>query len=137
MSKMEEARIPFSYTEGVEQIYFTLLRGRTHGDYSDGTIRLSCGHESRDTYASTLVHELAHHLDEEEDISGRDSIIIEKRSQARHLSDNYAQKNIGEYVAVGFEVYYFGSRDEKIRMRRKNPRLWNVIKYIHRKYRSK
>lgn len=136
MNEMEEASVPFSYTNGVKKIYFTLLRSNTHGDYSDGNIRLSCGRNSRDMYASTFVHELAHHLDEEEDISGRDSIITEKKRKARYLTDSYARKNVGEYIAVGFEVYYFGSRDERARMRKNNPKLWNVIRHIHRKYRD-
>lgn len=137
MSEMEEAGVPFTFTEGVKKIYFTHLPDGTHGDYNSGNIRLSCGHISRETYASTLVHELAHHLDEEEDISGRESIIVEKRKKARFMTDKYARKNIGEYIAVGFEVYYFGTRIERAKMRKRNPRLYNVIKYLHRKYRSR
>lgn len=135
MSEMEEANVPFSYTEGIERIYFTLLRCSIHGDYKNGKIRLSCGHASRDMHACILVHELAHHIDEEEYISGCDAIISEKKKKSHLMTDIYARKDTSEYVAVGFEVYYFGSNDERTRMRKNNPKLWNAIKRIHNKHR--
>lgn len=137
LSKMEEAGVPIRYSEEVKEIYFTHLKDSTHGDYNDGTIRLSCGHESRQIHEKTLVHELAHHIDAIENISDREHIIVEKRKKAGMLPDTYAKKNVGEYIAIGFEVYYFGSREERAKMRKRNPRLWNVIRYLHRKYKSR
>lgn len=137
MSKMEESNVPFSYTEELKEIYFTLLPGKTHGDYINGRIRLSCGHASSDIQPVTLVHELAHHIDELEDISGRESVAIEKKNKANMLQDKYAQKNISEYVAIGFEVYYFGDKKARAEMKKNNPKLWNTIKNLHSKYRSR
>lgn len=133
MSKMEELNVPFAYTVGLKEIYFTMLQG-LDGDYKNGLIRLSIGMGSRYTLDRTFVHELAHHVDEAEDISGRESIITEKKTSAKELVDTYARKNVCEYVAVGFEVFYCGSKKERSRLRKKNPKLYNVIRYIHRKY---
>ena len=133
---MEELRVPFAYTDELDEIYFTILH-RNHGDYLPSRVRLSCSRQSLDCLESTFVHELGHHIDNVEDISERDSIIEEKRTSARYMSDTYARSGVGEYVAVGFEVYYVGTREQRRRMRGLNPRLYNVISYVHRKYRGK
>lgn len=140
---MEVHKVPIAYTEGLKEIYFTLLpsysKGRvTSGDYDAiGKIRLSCDTTSRDSFDRNLIHELAHHVDEMEGISDRESIIEEKRTSARHIPDAYARKDVSEYVAVGFEIYYFGTRTQRGELRRQNPKLYNVIRYIHRKYSAK
>lgn len=136
MARMEELNVPFGYTEDVKEIYFTVLSGM-HGDYSDGNLRLHCGHESKKIHDRTLIHELAHHVDEVEGISDREGILKEKMKKARYLPDTYARKNLLEYIAVGFEVYYCGTRDEKRKMKRCNPILFNTIRYLHRKYKAR
>lgn len=136
MNRMEELNVPFGYTEDVKEIYFTVLSGM-HGDYSDGNVRLHCGHESKKIHDRTLVHELAHHIDEVEAIGDRPGLAEEKKKKARYLTDSYAKKNVTEYIAVGFEVYYCGSREEKRKMKRCNPRLFNIIRYLHRKYKAR
>ncbi len=83
------------------------------------------------------MHELAHHVDEEEGISDRPGLLEEKKKKARYLPDSYAKKNLLEYVAVGFEVYYCGTREEKRKMKRCNRKLYSIIQYIHRKYKSR
>src|SRR3954468_6303858 len=62
MSEMEELGVPIAYTEGLDDIYLTLLVN-TSGDYRNNKIRLTCCQESRDGPSRILVHELAHHLD--------------------------------------------------------------------------
>ncbi|MHB8407978.1 MAG: anthrax toxin lethal factor-related metalloendopeptidase [Acidiferrobacterales bacterium] len=135
--EMEEHRVPFQYTEGLNEVYFTLLRDNTCGDYINDKIRLSCDSVSQELMGQTLVHELAHHVDEQEDISERDEIKAEKKARAQYMEDKYCKKNAGEYVAVGFEVYYFGSPEEKKKMEIHNPVLFKTIKGIHRKYQAR
>lgn len=136
LSRMEERNVPISYTEDLAEIYFTHLKDKTYGDYADNKIRLSCCVSTTNELDRTLVHELGHHIDEREDISGRTSIIKEKRTCSKFIDDRYADKNIGEYVAVGFEIYYFGTKEVKAKFKKKNPKLFNVIRYLHRKYRN-
>lgn len=131
--RMEELDVPFGYTDELDEIYFTLLPHK-HGDYSPCIIRLSTSHDSLRSIDRTLVHELGHHMDAIEDLSERPSLIEEKRSSARFMSDSYARHDVGEYVAVGFEVYYLGTDEQRRKMREHNPRLYRTIREIHKKY---
>lgn len=133
LAKLEEANVPLSYTKGVHEIQFTLMPG-LHGDYFDGKIRLSCMNQSLPIIAQTFVHELAHHVDEVEDISSSDDLMKEKKRKAKHIDDSYASKNIAEYIAVGFEVFYFGGEEERKKLRECNPKLYRTISRLHRKY---
>lgn len=137
LSKIEEADVPISFTDGLKEIYFTILgeydEGRhLAGDYKDGVIRISTHAISRSDIPQTFVHELAHHVDIEYDISLKKKIIEEKPKAARFMPDRYARKDISEYVACGFEVFYFGTREQRGTFRKSNPRLYNVISYLHR-----
>ncbi len=132
--RMEELGVPLSFTEGLEEIYFTYLRGG-HGYYLDGKIRMSCSPESVVCLDRTLVHELGHHVDEIEDLSNRQAIIDEKRLASRFMSDTYARKDVAEYVAVGFEMFYLGTPEQRAKMRKCNPKLYLAIQKIHRIYR--
>lgn len=136
MSRMEELGVPPSYTWDLDEIYFTRLAGRNHGDYCNNKIRLSVDKESWSMVDRTLVHELAHHIDDQEDITGDDALIKERKLKGRHMADSYARKNVGEYLAVGFEVYYVGTRKERGVMRAKNPVLYHTISRIHKRYRK-
>ncbi len=131
--RMDELGVPFSYADELEEIYFTILPGK-HGQYSPCEIQLSVTRDSRLALDRTLIHELGHHLDNVEDISERPSVIREKREGAKTMLDPYANTSVSEYVAVGFEVYYVGTRVERARMRRHNPKLYRIIADIHRKY---
>jgi hypothetical protein len=131
---MEDHNVPIAYTNELKEIYFTFLRGRTAGDYLDGRIRLSCQKDIMRMMDRTLIHEIAHHLDDRENLSGEDNIMKEKKSSACELGDSYAKKNIGEYIAIGFEVFYFGTKQEKSKMRKDNPKLYTVIKNLHKRY---
>lgn len=139
LAKIEEAGVPLSFTDGLKEIYFTILKSddKTYlqGDYKDGVIRISTDEANRPDIPSTLVHELAHFVDEEFDISLKKKIIEEKPKKARYMPDSYARKNVEEYVACGFEVYFFGTREQRGAFRRNNPKLCNVIRYLHRRAR--
>jgi hypothetical protein len=134
--RMEELDVPFAYTRELAEIYFTVLPGGKLGDYLDGQIRLSCGVDGIGVMDRTLVHELAHHVDELEELSERSSIVSEKRARAKFMSDVYSRTDVGEYVAVGFEVFYLGTPEQRSKMRTCNGRLYDAISRVHRKYRS-
>lgn len=134
--QMEEANVPLQYTNGLKEVYFTFLRG-LYGCYLDDRVMISCDQHGRECMDRTFIHELAHHLDEEEDISERPGMLEEKKKSHKVLGDKHARDSVSEYVAIGFEVYYFGTKIQRKKMQRKCPRLWKTIRYIHRKYRSR
>jgi hypothetical protein len=135
MTEMEELNVPFAYAGKVKEIYFTLMPD--HGDHKDGLIRISYTNQSREILARILIHELAHNVDDEEGLSEREDIILEKKKKARYLPDRYARKNVDEYIAIGFETYYCGTPEQKRKMKRCNPRLFGAIRYLHRKYKTR
>lgn len=134
LHRIEEAGVPIAYTRGVKDVYFTIFAHLHAGDYRDGQIRIDCGVNSHVMLPEILIHELAHHLDDEELISERPEIRKEKKEAAKYLEDKYARTNVSEYVAVGFEVFYFGSPPEKEQFRKHNPALHSAIAEIHEKY---
>lgn len=137
LAEIEEAGVPISFTDGLKEIYFTILKSdektTLQGDYKNGVIRISTAMANRDEMAETFVHELGHYVDEVYDISLKKKIIEEKPKKARLMPDDYARKNIEEYVACGFELYYFGTREQRGAFRRNNPKLCNVIRYLDRR----
>ena len=134
--RMEELGVPFAYADELEEVYFTLLPGK-HGDYFPCKIRLSTSRDSLSMLDRTFIHELGHHIDNVEELSERPSLVEEKRTQAKFMSDTYARTDVGEYVAVGFEVYYLGTRRERAQMREMNPKLYRTVADMHRKYRKR
>lgn len=134
MQKMHNASVPISFTEGVKEIYFTYLTDN-RGDYEDGHIRLSC--ENIDgTLDTTLVHELAHHLDEKEKLSNKKKIKEEFKINLLHAPAGGKSNTCEEYVAIGFEIYYFGKRGSKFKLKKENPKLYNIINHLHLKYKN-
>lgn len=134
LSRMEEIGVPISYTRDLKNIYFTYLKGGDHGDYCNHRIRISCDKRTREIMDKVFIHEIAHHVDDMEDITSDDMLMREKKLKGKHMADSYARKNVGEYFAVGFEVYYFGTVKEKKTMRTKNPYLYKKIQSLHRKF---
>lgn len=134
---LEEANVPLALTDGVTEIYFTILCNENVGNYSKGVISISYCRVGRKLAWKTLVHELAHHIDESEGISDGPEFIQEFRSRSHLLVDDYARELPREYLAVGFETFYFGMKWERRRMRKRNPLLWRTISSIHRRLRSR
>ena len=134
MSRMEELNVPIAYTKDLEEIYFTKLPGGVHGDYCAGRIRLAADVKTCEIMDKVFVHELAHHVDDQEDVVSDERLIKEKKLKAKYMADTYAKRSIGEYLAVGFEVYYVGTKKEKSVMKKKNPRLYKIISDLHRKF---
>lgn len=133
LTRMEELGVPASYTVGLSEIYFTRLPG-THGDYLDCRIRLSTDSRTLELIDKVFVHELGHHIDDMEDVTSSDDLKHEKKTRSKHMSDGYARKNVSEYFAVGFEIYYCGTIEEKRKMKKKNPVLFRTISRLHRRF---
>lgn len=131
---MTDAGVPFGYSEGLKEIYFTYLLNN-RGEYEAGRVRLSCD-ASGDVLDTTFAHELGHHLDAIEKLSERPKVVEEHETTKtlRAPAGGSSRKDIEEYVAIGFELYYFGKRGTKSRLKKENPKLYNVIKHLHRKY---
>lgn len=133
MSKMEELEVPIAYTRELKELYFTKLP-RDAGDYFRGRIRISVRPDDWENAHRILVHELGHLIDEEEAATDDDSMKKEKKKKAKHMPDAYAKKDVCEYFAVGFEVFYCGTKEERKKMKKKNPLLFKRIKALHKKY---
>jgi len=136
MSRMEELEIPVAYSNGLEELYFTKLKG-DHGEYQAGKIRIACDAKTEGIMDKVFIHELAHHVDDQEDVTSNDRLIYEKKYCAKYMIDVYARRNIYEYFAVGFEVYYLGAPAERKKMRRYNPHLYRTITKLHRQFSRK
>lgn len=132
LSDLETAGVPVSYTKGVRSIKFTRIPSGRLGTYALGKINISVFANCDIPLAKLIVHELAHHLDDMEDIVSDPKLIREKKTRAKYL-DPYARRNVDEYFAVGVEEYYFGDRKK---LSKNNPVLYKKISKIHHKYRE-
>jgi hypothetical protein len=50
------------------------------------------------------------------------------------MPDGYAKKDVGEYLACGFEVFYCGAKKVKDKMKKMNPHLYRTIKVLDREF---
>lgn len=132
--KLEEKGVPLSYANDLNEIYFTRLNNAGDYDYSLSRIRISVDQRSWIIVEKVFVHELAHHIDRLNQSTDSDELIKEKKTCSHYMPDGYARKDVYEYFACGFEVYYFGSVKEKKRMKEMNPKLYSMIERLHKKY---
>jgi len=132
LSDLETAGVPLSYTKGVHSIKFTRIPAGRLGTYALGKIHVSVFANCEIPLAKLIVHELAHHLDDMEDVVSDPKLMHEKKKKAKYL-DPYARKNVDEYFAVGVEEYYFGDRKK---LSKNCPVLHKKISQLHHKYRS-
>jgi hypothetical protein len=123
--------VPARFIEGVREITFTSLPKRSAGDFLSGMMRFSYGREHWSYLPNVFVHEMAHNLDDVHGFSKNKKLVREFKSRAKFLSDGYAKKNIGEYIAVGFETFYFGTGEEVKTLVEKNPVLWKLCREAH------
>lgn len=130
---MDELGVPFGYTKGLQEIYFTRLRSLA-GDYVDRHIRISVDQRTMEIVDKVIVHELAHHLDDQVGLSQNKKLVKEKNQKGKYMPDGYARKDVGEYLACGFEIFYCGDKKTRDRMKEKNPVLYETILSVHRKF---
>lgn len=132
---LEEIGFPLGYTSELEEIRFTWVKN-CGGYYLDNKVWVA-PHIDRALMVSNLIHEIGHHVEEMEDLTERESLIREKKERGHLIDDTYSQKNIYEYIACGFQVYYCGTTLQKKNLRKNNPKLYNVINWLHRKYKAR
>ena len=131
-TKMEELDVPISYSDGVEEIYFTYLKYGLSGDYSYwiDSIRISCNNGIDP--CSTLIHELGHHMDFRNDLADKDVI----KEEWIRLSGSFERENVSikhdgdEYFAECFEKYYTNRK----KIKNDHPVLFKYMKKIHNKF---
>jgi hypothetical protein len=141
LSQLEEKSVPIGYTRDLESIYFTLLPpvsgALIMGDYFGNNIRLSYHVMNRNSIARTFIHELGHHVDDMEAISEEFHISHERKNKKKFMKNEAAKDSDSEYVAVGFEIFYFGSDKEKKLLKRHNRKLFDAISDVHEKYKRR
>ena len=120
LSKMEERCFPISYTDGLAEIYFTYLKYGLEGDYNsyDCKVRIGCNKKFLDRVHQIFVHEVGHHIDEQEGFSDLQMLKDEYDTHPGVLSaslgvcfDNdpaglEGDGRYSEYFALGFELFH-------------------------------
>lgn len=135
LSILEDIKFPLKYTTGVELIRFRRMKN-FYGMYSDNIVEI--GAKPKRTmrmYVETFVHEIAHHIDSEDDFSS--DLGEERRKKAHSLVHYEAQRNNSEYFARGFERFYSQDPQDKKRLKIRNPKLYRTIARLHKKYSAK
>lgn len=132
--KLDEASFPIEYSYGLQEIYFTYLKDNLDGDYCpSGKIRVSCVRSQRDSAHETLIHEIAHHVDQEECMTDDNSLITEWRENSDGFIHVDIHKEPSEYVAIGFEKFYVSNHSSGNITKESHPVLWGRINEIHLK----
>ena len=136
LKALEEINFPLRYTRGISSINFSILGNpRLFGYYDDGEIYIDVRKKHRlKTIIETIVHEIAHHLDTDAELS--DGLSQERRRRGRYIH-RIARDSNDEYFARGFERYYSLDPRDRQDLKRFNPRLYARIHKLHRLYRRK
>ena len=133
--KMEELGVPFRYTNGLKCINFTILKGPVGGYYYSDQIDIHASSETKDHLDRFLVHEVGHHVDDQEVAS--DGLESELKRHWRKLHVRISSKTEDEYLASGFEKFYAMGSAARKEMAKTNPKLYSTIMRLHRSYRSR
>jgi hypothetical protein len=133
LSRLEAIGFPLAYTEGLKRIRFTYLKPKVYGLYGDDEIDIDV-RKGRDLrlVVETFVHEVAHHIDSEDDISGE--LTHERKMRGKHIRHRTALTSDAEYFARGFERFYSEDPKDKRELRHHNPKLYAAILKLHRRY---
>lgn len=134
MVRLEEASVPLGYTRDLKEINFTYLPGECEGSYRNCQLNICCKTTSLENMEKNVIHELGHHVDYLEGLSDRVDIVREWTRASSSIDDSYSWESPEEYVAVGFEIYYFGSDIEKRKLKKHNSMLFRTINDMHMKY---
>jgi len=136
LRRLEKVGFPLKYTRKLHTINFTILPGtRTFGQYEDGEVWVDVRKKHRiKTLVETFVHEIAHHLDLNDDLSS--GLGHERHYRAAHIH-RVAKDSNEEYFARGFERYYSTDSRDRKDLKLFNPRLYKRIQWLHNKHRRK
>lgn len=137
--RLQDVGFPLAYADGLEVIRFTTLTGSNRGWYLDGEATIDVSRGGASCVLETFVHEVGHHVDEEEGAS--QGLDEERRKGARFLrslgaSDN-ARESEEEYLAAGFELFYSEDPKKRARLRARNPKLYRTIGRLDRQFRAR
>jgi hypothetical protein len=134
LSALEDVHFPLEFTTGIDRIRFRRMKD-CYGTYDNNSIEIGVKkHRPMKIYVSTFIHEVAHHIDSEEDYS--EPLDDERKVRGKFIHE-IAQDDTSEYFARGFEDFYSSDPKVKSRMKKKNPKLYRTIQKLHRKYSSK
>lgn len=132
---LEDVGFPLRYTEGLEKIQFRRMKGY-FGMYGNDTVEMGAKmRRPMRMYIETFVHEVAHHLDSEDDFSSE--LTDERRKRGKYIGHAEAEKDDAEYFARGFERFYSQDPRDKKSLRKNNPKLYGIIARLHKKYSAK
>lgn len=132
MSEIEKLGVPLKYSEGLEQINFSILTGDARGWWRGDEIWVDASRMYKEEAVTTLTHELGHHMDDREGLS--DELHDERKKKGKSLGNKEARKDTEEYVAIGFEKFYSPDPRDRRHLRKRNPQLYNTIMKMHKKY---
>ena len=132
--RLEAVRFPVKYTEGLERIHFTIIPGTTAGYYIDNKIWVDVSQASIDSTMETFMHEVGHHVDEEECVAP--FLHDERMKRSKHLHEIFSTRSDDEYLALGFEKFYSENPINKRELRKRNPLLYRTIQLLNRDYRK-
>lgn len=134
LERLDRAKFPLSMVDGIPAINFTYLK-RMYGDYDYQTkvVRVDVRKSHRAaTLAETIVHEVAHHLDRDDEIA--EKLTGERKRQGRFIHRR-ARESDDEYFARGFERFYSGDPQKRVRLR-SHKRLYRAILSLDRKHKK-
>lgn len=127
--RLEKIGFPFRFTEGLERIHFSILTGDAGGYYVDNMIWVDVSKKLQDHTLETFVHEVGHHVDEQEDVAP--FLHKERLKKYRHLHETWSKHSDDEYLALGFGKFYSEDPADRRRLRAKNPLLYSAIRALH------
>lgn len=135
LSILEDVGFPLKYTDGLELIRFMRLKDR-FGQYGGDVLEMGAKQKrSMKMYIETFVHEVAHHIDRDQDISG--TLTAEREKFGKYIGHYTAEDDDAEYFARGFERFYSQDPKDKVALRKNCPKLYRTIQKLHNKYASK
>lgn len=136
MKMLEKVGFPVRMTYGLKKISFVRLNG-CFGEYMGDEIWVDTNKHRPKTVVDTIVHEVAHFLDEKHEITRKfNQKVSGERKRKGYLIHAIAGMSDDEYFARGFERFYSLNPDDRKILRKKNPKLFKIIQKLHLQYRS-
>lgn len=133
LAALEDVGFPLKFTEGLSLVNFTIIPGgKYYGHYWGDVVTIDSRKKRRmRTLVETFVHEVAHHIDSEDDFS---ELLTRERKKKGHLLHKRAKGSDSEYWARGFERFYSVDPDDKRALRQTCPKLYRMILRLHKEF---
>ena len=133
--RLESVNFPFRFTDGLEKIHFTIIPKSTAGYYVDNKIWVDVSQNGLDWAFETFIHEVGHHVDEEEAVAS--FLHDERLKRSKYMHEIFSKRSDDEYLATGFEWFYSENHERKRALRKRTPLLYRAIQMLHRDYHRK